>query len=193
MRKITLALMAVFTAAVFSWGFAPAQALAQRQAPEFVLARLQSVCQEAAQSGCRVETMELTPEDVMRLACSHCCRVRSVAIYSLGEMGEARAVDLLINMLQDPDRHVRRIAARALGKIGDNRAVDPLVAVLSKQGENLLVRCTAAWALGQMGDPRACPALERTARSNDVTLSVASREAVGKLAGTGAQTFNSSL
>ena len=119
MRKITLALMAVFTAAVFSWGFAPAQALAQRQAPEFVLARLQSVCQEAAQSGCRVETMELTPEDVMRLACSHCCRVRSVAIYSLGEMGEARAVDLLINMLQDPDRP--RAAHRCPGPGQDRR------------------------------------------------------------------------
>jgi len=192
MRKIVFSLMAVLTAALFSWGFAPASAQAQRQAPEFALAKLQRTCQEAAQSGCRVKVVDLTPEAVMALAGCQCSQVRSVAIYTLGEIGEARAVDLLIGMLQDPDRHIRRIAVRALGKIGDKRAVEPLVAVLSKQGENLSVRCTAAWALGQMGDPQACPALERMARSNEGTLSVASREAAGKLVETG-RTFNSSL
>ncbi|MBU4563131.1 MAG: HEAT repeat domain-containing protein [Desulfarculus sp.] len=193
MRKIVFSLMAVLTAAVFSWGFAPATALAQRQAPEFVLAKLQRTCQEAAHSGCQVKVVELTPEGIMALAGSQCYQVRGVAIYSLGEIGETRAVDLLIGMLQDPDRHIRRIAVRALGKIGDNRAVEPLVAVLNQQGENVTVRCTAAWALGQMGDPQACAALERMARAADGPLSVASREAVGNSGHNRAQALNSNL
>ncbi|MBU1154536.1 MAG: hypothetical protein KJ921_01740 [Proteobacteria bacterium] len=93
-----------------------------------MLANLQRTCQEAAQSGCRVEMVELTPEAVMALAGSQYCQVSTVAIYTLG----------------------------------------------------------------QMGDPQACPALERTARSNNVTLSVTSREAVVRLAETG-RTFNNSL
>lgn len=193
MRKIVFSLVAVLTAAVFSWGFAPAPALAQRQAPEFVLAKLQKACQEAAQSGCRVEVVELTPEGIMALAACQCPQVRGVAIYSLGEIGETRAVELLIGMLQDPDRHIRRIAVRALGKIGDKRAVEPLVVVLDQQGENVTVRCTAAWALGQMGDPQACVALERMAQAGGGPLSVASREALGEPGHNRAQALNSSL
>ncbi|MCB2190111.1 MAG: HEAT repeat domain-containing protein [Deltaproteobacteria bacterium] len=193
MRKITLSLMAFLTAALISWGFAPAQALAQSRAPEFVLVKLHSTSLLAAQNGCQVKAEKLTLEDIMKLASSQCLQVRSVAIYSLGEIRDERAVNMLINLLQDPDCHIRRIAVRALGKIGDKRAVTPLVAVLSKQGENLSVRRTAAWALGQMSDPRACPALEIAACADDVPLSNASREAVNKLEGSRTNLTSSNL
>ena len=44
----------------------------------------------------------------------------------LGDIGNPKAVEPLINALQDPGANVRHGAADALGKIGDLRAVIPL-------------------------------------------------------------------
>lgn len=53
-------------------------------------------------------------------------RVRVVAAGALGEIGDTRAVEPLIQALSDLDGSVRSVAAEALGKIGDVRAVEPL-------------------------------------------------------------------
>ena len=56
-------------------------------------------------------------------------RVRAAAAGSLGQLGDARAVDALVTALRDDQEGVREAAAAALGRLGDPRAVNPLVAV----------------------------------------------------------------
>jgi hypothetical protein len=74
---------------------------------------------------------------------------------ALGQIGDPRAVDPLINALNGPHMSVGSIA-KALGQIGDPRAVDPLVTmvIVTRSGAS-----EAAEALRQIGDPRAVESL----------------------------------
>jgi HEAT repeat protein len=51
----------------------------------------------------------------------------------LGKIGDARAVEPLIDVLSDKGAYVSREAAEALGKIGDASAVEPLIKVLDAE------------------------------------------------------------
>ncbi|HII06056.1 MAG TPA: hypothetical protein HA349_01690 [Methanotrichaceae archaeon] len=80
--------------------------------------------------------------------------VRWKAAEALGEIGDSRAFDPLIESLKDDeDSRVRKGAAWALGLIGDPKAVDPLIEAL--QDDYGSARAGAAEALGRIGDPRA--------------------------------------
>lgn len=61
-------------------------------------------------------------------------RIRARIAEALGEIGDKRAVDVLINALigktKDSSRFVRGRVAEALGKIGDERAIEPLIHAL---------------------------------------------------------------
>jgi HEAT repeat protein len=75
---------------------------------------------------------------------------------ALGKIGDARAVEPLIDVLKGCPWYESVMAgsvARALGQIGDARAVEPLIAALEDGKEHL--RKAAAWALCQIGDARA--------------------------------------
>lgn len=61
------------------------------------------------------------------------------------KIGDARAVEPLIQALKYEERSVRGGAARALGEIGDARAVEPLIQAL--EDEDRLVRTSAKFAL----------------------------------------------
>jgi HEAT repeat protein len=50
--------------------------------------------------------------------------VRRQAAVALGEIGDPRAVELLINTLQDSDNVVRILAASALRRIGTPEALE---------------------------------------------------------------------
>lgn len=63
--------------------------------------------------------------------------VKEVAVLSLGEIGDSRAVDALISVLGEDDWEVCSSAAKALGKIGDPRAIQPLIELLDKKNENI--------------------------------------------------------
>lgn len=93
--------------------------------------------------------------------------VRQSAAWSLGEVGDERAVEPLIEALNDRKR-VREVAARALGEIGDARAVKPLIKVL--QSGNWEVSGTSAKALGKIGDERAVQALVETLEGRDESV-----------------------
>jgi len=114
-------------------------------------------------------------------------KIRQGAAISLGDVGDERAVEPLLQAVHDKDSRVRWAAMQALGflwkfslleQLGsesvqlrqkaasvlgqqrDMRAVEPLVATL--QDEDFKVRQSAASALGQLGDTRAVnPLLER--------------------------------
>jgi HEAT repeat protein len=78
--------------------------------------------------------------------------IRLAAASALGRIGDSRAVDPLIDALDD-QQGVNEVAALALGEIGDSRAVEPLINALGD--ENWEVRSSAAKALGKIGDDRA--------------------------------------
>jgi HEAT repeat protein len=98
--------------------------------------------------------------------------VRSNAALVLGEIGDRRAVDALIDVLKKYRRDIEEIAAyngmlsdaqaaaKALGKIGDPQAVEPLIAALKYDG--IRMRRVVVEALGLIGDARAVEPL-RTA------------------------------
>jgi hypothetical protein len=66
---------------------------------------------------------------------------------TLGEIGDPRATDSLIQALQDKDSNVRAAAATALGKIGDPRAAAPLEEALKDQDADVESAATKALEL----------------------------------------------
>ena len=81
------------------------------------------------------------------------------AAVALGEIGDDRAVDILIQKLENYGSEKTGWAfAEALGDIGDNRAVEVLITCL--QAPHIRVQRAAAWALGRIKDKRAIEPLK---------------------------------
>ncbi len=82
-------------------------------------------------------------------------KIRCSAVDALGQLQDARAVEPLINVLQDSDcpNAIRCSAALALAQIGDQRAVEPLFEAMDGDFLNSL-GVSAALALSGMGDKR---------------------------------------
>jgi len=74
------------------------------------------------------------------------------AVQILGEIGDGRAVEPLIDLLKHKTSFIREKAAEALSNIGDVRAVEPLIDVINLKS---YVTGKAAEALGKFGDVRA--------------------------------------
>ena len=72
--------------------------------------------------------------------------VRVNAARALGELGDPRAVEPLVAMLQNKQHFV----AEPLARLGDPRAVEPLIAALGEDRYGGVAR-----ALGMLRDPRA--------------------------------------
>ena len=85
-------------------------------------------------------------------------KVRIGAIEALGEIGDATAVEPLIQALND-EESIPAEAAGALGKLGDIRAVEPLIQLL--KNEYAGIRGAAAEALGEIDDARALKPLHK--------------------------------
>jgi len=96
--------------------------------------------------------------------------VATGAIIALGKAGDARAVPLLMSLVESrsSDATVRESAALALGMIGEASAeVRPFLARLTgDKSIRLRSRAFAALGLGFLGDPGAIPILMRRARTN---------------------------
>jgi HEAT repeat protein len=84
-------------------------------------------------------------------------RARLLLAWTLGKLGDRRAVEPLIAALNEKEKLVRQGAAEALGKLGDGRALEPLIAALADEEEN--VRKRASEALESIGGPEAQRAL----------------------------------
>lgn len=76
-------------------------------------------------------------------------RQRGAAIRILGEIGDSRAVDVLIQCLKGNDYSEKKAAANALMQIGDHRAIPHLKALLKDKRQE--IRKTAADALVSLG------------------------------------------
>ncbi|MCK7470121.1 MAG: HEAT repeat domain-containing protein [Desulfomicrobium escambiense] len=66
--------------------------------------------------------------------------MRCDATRALGELGDTKAVEPVIEMLKDEWVNVRLYAVTSLGKLGDTLAVPALIEVLKNSRENELVR-----------------------------------------------------
>jgi hypothetical protein len=105
-------------------------------------------------------------------------RVRLSAISTLGEIGDAQAVDPLVAALEDDSSEIRRATIRALGQIRDARAVDPLIATLN---DTLDVRSASAKALGQIRDARAIEPLIAALDDSAAGMREAAAKALGQI------------
>lgn len=107
--------------------------------------------------------------------------VRASAAVSLGRIGDPRAVDPLIEALQDEDPEVRKNAAVALGEISDPRAVNPLIEVLDDENPEVWRNVTEA--LGKLGeqavDPLIMILIDEGQQSSDARSGAA--RALGKI------------
>lgn len=99
---------------------------------------------------------------------------RGSAANTLGQIGDARAVEPLITVLQtdgqtNPD--IGNDAVWALGMIGDSRGVEPLIVEL--QNEDGALRFSAAQSLGRIGDTRAVEPLAAALSDNNQHIQMA--------------------
>jgi HEAT repeat protein len=94
--------------------------------------------------------------------------VKAAAALGLGCIGEIRAVEHLLEILESGNDDLMYACAAALGDIGDSRAIDPLIELLKI--DRLAIPQTAAEGLGKIGAEakRALPTLEELAeRGNE--------------------------
>lgn len=107
-------------------------------------------------------------------------RLRWGAIVALGDIGDARAIEHIIPLLNDVSPVNRGAAAIALGKIGDSRAVDPLIQVLTNE-EGIIIRQFAIQAFGSIGDEKAVGPIKQALNNENESIRKAAREALEKI------------
>jgi HEAT repeat protein len=87
------------------------------------------------------------------------------AVKALGDIGDPKAVDALITLLDVKDKQIRRQIVESLGKIGDAKACIPLIKTL--EDEDIEVRRRSVKALEIIHDPQCIPALIGMLRENN--------------------------
>lgn len=81
--------------------------------------------------------------------------IRALAAQFLGQIGDRRAIDPMIEVLNEADDCCSPLwIINALGKLGDGRAVDPLIKFLHATTSSA-ERYTTIEALGLLGNPKA--------------------------------------
>ncbi|MDH7594423.1 MAG: HEAT repeat domain-containing protein [Methanomicrobiales archaeon] len=86
---------------------------------------------------------------------------RTAIIIALGKQGDPRAVEPLIECLEDPDPSIRRLCIEALYRLSSTRSVPALVRRLNDRNEEWLTRTYAAEALGRIGSATAVESLNK--------------------------------
>lgn len=97
--------------------------------------------------GLGIDVVELLREELRSVS----FRRRMAAATNLGRLGDAGAVEPLIQLLNDPQAGVREMALFALGILGDDGAVDSILAALNDYDAD--VRYRAVVALSDLGYP----------------------------------------
>ena len=115
-------------------------------------------------------------------------QARKSAAVALGEIGDSRAVEPLIKILNDLNSNVRWAAAEALKKIGES-AVEPLIESLKDEK----IRILAAVALGEIGDFRAVEPLIESLKDDYPKAQWAAAEALQKIGKTAVEPLIESL
>lgn len=83
--------------------------------------------------------------------------VRASCAAVLTATRDGRAIDPLIDALEDPDHRVASLALQALATVETRKPTAPLLAMLRRPGVPGYLKSEAVAALGRGGDPRAVP------------------------------------
>lgn len=86
--------------------------------------------------------------------------------WSLGELGNSQAIEVLIKTLKDKDKETRGNAAEALGKIKDNTSVLPLLA--AAKDRDVDVQAKVIWALKQLPPEMIVSEVENAAQGDNL-------------------------
>jgi HEAT repeat protein len=114
---------------------------------------------------------------------------RIIALQTLRDLGDQRAVEPLRDLLRTPasqEYYVPRLmAAQALGRLGHKDGFELALQIAEDrvrgapdETERMKLRVNAALALGAIGDDRALPALQNLAQSDDERVQVAACYAI---------------
>ncbi|HLJ73737.1 MAG TPA: HEAT repeat domain-containing protein, partial [Thermoanaerobaculia bacterium] len=107
--------------------------------------------------------------ELRKLAMHHDLRVRMEAIKSLFMLDTGVSIDLLENVLHDPDPKVAETAVALVGNAKIKEGVGPLLQIVSGNdvfGSHRSLRVKAIRALGELGEPAALPQLDRFLRDS---------------------------
>ena len=107
---------------------------------------------------------------------------RRDAAADLGELGDPRAIPLLINTLADASALVRREAAKALGKLNDPRGTARLLLALAKETDEMTCRSVIE-TLGRIGTRDALPALTAMLGSDSRIIQTEARKGIRQIQG----------
>jgi len=118
-------------------------------------------------------------EPLLRIFESPDAQVREVVAGAFAEIGDVRALPLLIKALNDESAGVKDAAAIAIGELRDSRAVEPLIEKLKDPDAQQV----ASWALALIGDRRAIkPLNESMFEDPDPNMRAMAVRALGKIA-----------
>ncbi|MDE0012388.1 MAG: HEAT repeat domain-containing protein [Candidatus Poribacteria bacterium] len=106
--------------------------------------------------------------------------VRSTAIESLVERGDARGVKFLIDALADSDSMVRREAAKGLQNLGATGAIEPLLEALQAESKDLTVWAMLE-AIGELGNPKALPLLESLSNVDSILTRIEVKKCISRI------------
>jgi HEAT repeat protein len=98
---------------------------------------------------------------------------------ALGNVGDSRAVDVLLDLFDAPDAAIRRSVVRALIRIADEREVEGLTKYLSHADQK--VRVLAAHTLGQLHNPGATEELIKALDDKAFAVREAAVKALGDI------------
>lgn len=98
---------------------------------------------------------QATPAILNGLVNSMSATVRAACAAVLTGTRDPRAVDALLDALDDPNESVRHLAITALGQVESGKATPRLLALLNKPNTSYGIKRAAMQALGQLGDPKA--------------------------------------
>lgn len=167
MRTKSIKIMAL--TALMGLCLAAAPAMAAQDVPQYLQTKVNKVMTQAGQQ----PLASVNGEALVALLGNQDAKVRYVAVYTLGDIREAKAVQPLVAMLTSPDPNLRRMSAHALGKIGSPAASMALAYVVNTIDEQSLVRYEAGKALARIPGGKAtrllmaahctdCPLVHRT-------------------------------
>jgi HEAT repeat protein len=109
------------------------------------------------------------------------CAGRYLVVSLLSNIEDGRAVEPLIELLDDSDKEIRRVAASGLQGLSDVRATRPLIKLLETDAD-AIVRTRAARALGYLYDRAAVePLIAALQRDPDASVRKEAALALGQL------------
>lgn len=107
-------------------------------------------------------------------------RTRQQAVIGLGQLGDERALQPLLGLLNDPAAEVRYDVVVVLRRLMHPDGIMPLIIYALKDGEER-VRAEAVYALGLSGDERALQPLIAQVSDQSVMVRINLAEALGRL------------